>query len=105
MVLRASGEAAHTTGSRFVEVGGRSLAEALHRPHHRAQPFESENDPLITRMEQGRGTKGDLYMLAIPEDVKQASKTCPGCKGKIHAVRPVFRELGMPAALRRLIAD
>ena len=57
-----------------------------------------ENNPLVTLVEQGRGTKGDLYMLTIPEEMKTAAKDITWRKGKIHALRPVFRELGLPAA-------
>lgn len=102
MVLRAFGEAAHMTGSRFVEHGGRSLAVATGLDHTTVfahiRELRSEKDPLITLVEQGRGTKGDLYMLTIPEDVKQAAEDLSWAKGKIHALRPVFRELGLPAA-------
>ena len=52
----------------------------------------------MTLVEQGRGTKGDLYMLTVPEDVKAAAEDLTWQKGKIHALRPVFRELGLPAA-------
>ncbi|BAS18350.1 hypothetical protein AHiyo8_pI66540 (plasmid) [Arthrobacter sp. Hiyo8] len=37
-------------------------------------------------------------MLTVPEGVKAASEDLSWKKGKIHALRPVFRELGMPAA-------
>lgn len=102
MVLRALGEAAHMTASRFVEFGDRSLAVATGLDHttvgSHLRALRSENDPLVTLVEQGRGTKGDLYMLTIPEDVKAAAEDLSWRKGKIHALRPVFRELGLPAA-------
>lgn len=102
MVLRALGEAAHMTGSRFVEFGGRSIAVATGLDHTTVfahlRALRTEKDPLVTMVEQGRGTKGDLYMLTIPEDVKPAAEDLSWRKGKIHAMRPVFRELGMPAA-------
>jgi hypothetical protein len=102
MVLRALGEAAHMTGSRFIEFGDRSLAVAAGLDnttvgvHLRA--LRSENDPLVTLVEQGRGTKGDLYILTVPEEVKEAAEDLSWQKGKVHALRPVFRELGLPAA-------
>jgi DNA-binding transcriptional ArsR family regulator len=102
MVLRALGEAAHMTGSRFVEFGGRSIAVATGLDHTTVfahlRALRSEKDPLVTRVEQGRGTKGDLYMLSIPEDVQAVAEDLSWRKGKIHAMRPAFRELGMPAA-------
>jgi hypothetical protein len=34
----------------------------------------------------------------VPEDVKAAAEDLTWQKGKIHAMRPIFRELGLPAA-------
>jgi DNA-binding transcriptional ArsR family regulator len=102
MVLRSLGEAAHMTGSRFVEFGARSIAVATGLDHttvgFHLRALRSENDGLVTLVEQGRGTKGDLYMLTVPEGVKVAAEDLTWRKGKIHALRPVFRELGLPAA-------
>jgi DNA-binding transcriptional ArsR family regulator len=102
MVLRALGEAAHMTASRFIEFGVRSIAVAtgldhttvgLHLRHLRA-----EKDPLVTLVEEARGTKGDLYMLTVPEELKSVAEDSAWQGRKIHALRPVFRELGLPAA-------
>lgn len=102
MVLRALGEAAHMTGSRFIEFGDRAIAVATGLDHTTVglhlRALRSESDPLVTLVEQGRGTKGDLYMLTIPETVKVAAEDLSWRKGKVHALRPVFRELGLPAA-------
>jgi DNA-binding transcriptional ArsR family regulator len=102
MVLRALGEAAHMTGSRFVEFGDRSIAVATGLDHttvgSHLRALRSEKEPLVTLVEQGRGTKGDLYMLTMPEDVKTTAEDLAWRKGKIRALRPVFRELGLPAA-------
>jgi DNA-binding transcriptional ArsR family regulator len=102
MVLRALGEAAHLTASRFIEFGDRSIAVATGLDHttvgSHLRALRSEQDPLVTLVEQGRGTKGDLYMLTVPEEVKAAAEDLSWRKGKIHALRPVFRELGLPAA-------
>jgi DNA-binding transcriptional ArsR family regulator len=102
MVLRALGEAAHMTGSRFIEFGDRSLAVATGLDHTTVgthlRALRAENDPLVTLVEAGRGTKGDLYMLTVPDGVKTAAEDLSWRKGKIHALRPVFRELGLPAA-------
>lgn len=90
------------TASRFIEFGDRSIAVATGLDHTTVgmhlRALRSEKDPLVTLIEQGRGTKGDLYMLSIPEDVKAAAEDLSWRKGKIHALRPVFRELGLPAA-------
>jgi DNA-binding transcriptional ArsR family regulator len=102
MVLRSLGEAAHMTGSRFIDFGDRSIAVATGLDHttvgSHLRALRNEKDPLVTLVEQGRGTKGDLYMLTIPEEVKAAAEDLTWRKGKIHALRPVFRELGLPAA-------
>ncbi|KQR64199.1 MarR family transcriptional regulator [Arthrobacter sp. Leaf337] len=102
MVLRALAEAAHMTASRFIEFGDRSIAVATGLDHttvgSHLRTLRSEKDPLVTLVERGRGTKGDLYMLTVPEDVKTAAEDLTWRKGKIHALRPVFRELGLPAA-------
>ncbi|MCO4252177.1 MarR family transcriptional regulator [Pseudarthrobacter raffinosi] len=102
MVLRSLGEAAHMTGSRFVEFGARSIAVATGLDHttvgSHLRALRSESDTLVTLVEQGRGTKGDLYMLSVPEEMKAAAEDLTWRKGKIHALRPVFRELGLPAA-------
>lgn len=102
MVLRALGAAAHMTASRFVEFGDRSIAVATGLDHttvgSHLRALRAENDPLVTLVERGRGTKGDLYMLTIPEGVRAAAEDLTWRKGKIHPLRPVFRELGLPAA-------
>lgn len=102
MVLRALGEAAHMTASRFIEFGVRSIAVATGLDHTTVglhlRELRSEKDPLVTLIEEARGTKGDLYMLTIPEELKIAAEDATWQKGKIHALRPVFRELGLPAA-------
>lgn len=102
MVLRSLGEAAHMTASRFVDFGVRSIAVATGLDHTTVglhlRELRAEKDPLVTLVEQARGTKGDLYMLTVPEDVKAAAEDLTWRKGKIHALRPVFRELGLPAA-------
>ncbi|MFP3460087.1 MarR family transcriptional regulator, partial [Arthrobacter globiformis] len=102
MVLRALGEAAHMTASRFIEFGVRSIAVATGLDHTTVglhlRELRSEKDPMVTLIEEARGTKGDLYMLTIPEELKIAAEDATWQKGKIHALRPVFRELGLPAA-------
>jgi DNA-binding transcriptional ArsR family regulator len=102
MVLRALGEAAHKTGSRFIEFGDRSLAVATGLDHttvgSHLRELRREKDPLITLVEAGRGTHGDLYMLTIPEQMKARVEDAAWRPGKLHALRPVFRALGLPAA-------
>lgn len=102
MVLRSLGEAAHMTSSRFIEFGVRSIAVATGLDHTTValhlKALRSEKDPLVTLVEEARGTKGDLYILTVPEELKTAAEDASWQKGKIHALRPIFRELGLPAA-------
>lgn len=90
------------TASRFIEFGVRSIAVATGLDHTTValhlKALRSEREPLITLVEEARGTKGDLYMLTVPEELKAAAEDASWQKGKIHALRPVFRELGLPAA-------
>lgn len=90
------------TASRFIEFGVRSIAVATGLDHTTVglhlRELRAEKDPLVTLVEEARGTKGDLYMLTVPEELKTAAEDATWQKGKIHALRPVFRELGLPAA-------
>ena len=102
MILRALGAASHMTGSRYVEFGVRSLAIASGIDHttvaSHLKSLRTEPDPLIVLVESGRGTHGDLYTLSIPESLTEAAAEVSWRRGKLHALRPVFRELGLPAA-------
>jgi DNA-binding transcriptional ArsR family regulator len=102
MILRALGAAAHMTGSRFIEFGVRSLAVASGVEHTTVaahlRALREENDPLVVLVSQGRGTHGDLYCLNLPESLQEAAENRAWDRGKLHSLRPVFRELGMPAA-------
>ena len=40
----------------------------------------------------------DQYTLVIPEHIRSGAEALSWRKGKLHSMRPVFRELGMPAA-------
>ena len=60
--------------------------------------LRDENDPLIDLMENDRGLAGDLYQLRIPDEIIARATRIAWRPGKLHALRPVFRELGHPAA-------
>jgi hypothetical protein len=102
MILRALGEAAHKSGSRFIEFGVRSLAVASGVDHTTVaahlRHLRSESGALVALVESGRGTHGDLYMLQVPEQLQEPVQDMPWQKGRLHSLRPVFRELGLPAA-------
>jgi hypothetical protein len=101
-VLRALGEAAMKTGSRYIAFGTRSLSIATGLDHTTVaahlRRLRDEPDPLIDLVEDDRGLQGDLYQLRIPDEVAVRVATLAWSAGKIHALRPVFRDLGLPAA-------
>ena len=95
------GEAAMKTGSRYIAFGIRSLSVATGLDHTTVaahlRALREEDDPLIDLIENDRGLAGDHYQLRIPDAVVRAT-TVSWKAGKLHALRPVFRELGHPAA-------
>ena len=101
-VLRAMGEAAMKTGSRYIAFGSRSLSVATGLDHTTVaahlRRLRDEDDPLIDLIENDRGLQGDLYQLRIPDEIAARAATTAWEPGKLHALRPVFRELGLPAA-------
>jgi len=101
-VLRAVGEAAMKGGSRYVAFGVRSLSVATGLDHTTVaahlRALREEDDPLVDLIENDRGLAGDLYQLRIPDEIADRAARVAWRPGKVHALRPVFRELGHPAA-------
>ncbi|GLB69091.1 MarR family transcriptional regulator [Arthrobacter mangrovi] len=102
LLLRAMGEAAAKTGSRFIEFGVRSLAVAV-GVHETtvAKLLRQLSDAevrLIRLAREGRGVYADMYELVIPDCLRERAEERSWRPGKIHALRPVFRELGSVAA-------
>lgn len=101
-VLRAMGEAASKSGSRYIAFGTRSLSIATGMDHttvaKHLRDLRDEPDPLIDLIENDRGLSGDLYQLRIPDEIAVRASQLSWPAGKLHALRPVFRELGHPAA-------
>ncbi|GAA1333619.1 hypothetical protein GCM10009592_27830 [Brachybacterium rhamnosum] len=102
-LLRALAAAAHQKGSRHIEFGVRSLSLALP-----VQPstvsrvlaeLRSAEDPWLVLVREGEGTRADLYELRIPARHAERVEHVELPSGKVHALRPVFRELGVVAAL------
>lgn len=102
-LLRALAAAAHQKGSRHIEFGVRSLSLSLP-----VQPstvsrvlaeLRAEEDPWISLVREGEGTRADSYELRLPERHIERAERVELPSGKIHALRPVFRELGVVAAL------
>ena len=103
IVLRALGEAAMKTGSRYIAFGVRSLAVATGLDHTTVaahlRALREEADPFIDLIESDRGLAADLYCLRVPDDIEDRAARRSWRPGRIHALRPVFRELGAVAAL------
>ncbi len=102
IVLRAMGEASMKSGSRYIEFGTRSLEIACGLDHvtvaKHLRQLRVEEDPLVYLVEGERGLLGDLYELRIPQAVAAQVVRQSWRAGKIQALRPAFRELGLPAA-------
>lgn len=102
IVLRAMGEAAMKSGSRYVEFGTRSLEIASGMDHttvaKHLRQLRAEDEALVYLVEGDRGLLGDLYELRVPEAVAAQVTRQSWRAGKIQALRPAFRELGLPAA-------
>ena len=102
MLLRALGEAAMKSGSRYIAFGTRSLDLACGLDHTTVaahlRTLRDEEDPLVYLIENDRGLLGDLYELRIPDTVAARASRLDWKAGQIHSLRPVFRDLGLPAA-------
>ncbi|WP_159701315.1 helix-turn-helix domain-containing protein [Arthrobacter sp. 18067] len=98
MMLRALEEASAKTGTREISFGVRAyaLATGAHPSTAAAQLQLLTATPgaPIRKISDGRGRDADTYELTLPE----VSNVLPGRRRRVHAVRPAFRELGLPAA-------
>lgn len=87
----------------LLDVGCRSFAVALGKDHvtiARLLPaLEAASAGILTRINRGRGRNADTYLVQIPREFEQLARDLTWRKGKIHAIRPVFRALGDVAAL------
>ena len=103
MLLRAVAEACMKTGDTVIAFGVRALAVAVGTDagtisRHLKELIE-EATPLLKLVERGRGVEADSYELVIPEHLAEVSYSRSWKRGKVNALRPVFRELGVPEAL------
>ena len=101
-LLRALGEAAHKSSSRYVAFGTRSLAVATGVDHSTVaavlRRLAAEPGGWVDLVEQARGERADLYELTIPADLADMAADLRWDKGRAYALRPAFRELGHVAA-------
>lgn len=103
MALRVLAGFAREDGTRMVAaVGVRALALGADLSHETVSQVLRElreaSDPWIVLLERGVGADADLYELRIPDRYSDIAGP-RACGGGPHGVRPVFSELGIPAAL------
>ncbi|MFF1831119.1 ArsR/SmtB family transcription factor [Paenarthrobacter sp. NPDC058040] len=87
----------------ILDVGCRTLAAAMGKHHvtiARLLPIlAAASDGILTKIADARQKAADVYLIQLPEHFQQLARALTWRKGKIHAIRPVFRALGDPAAL------
>lgn len=103
MLLRAVAEGCMKTGATVIAFGVRALAVAVGTDagtisRHLKELIE-EPTPLLKLVDRGRGVEADSYELVIPVHLAEVSHARSWRRGKVNALRPVFRELGVPEAL------
>ncbi|WP_223917507.1 hypothetical protein [Arthrobacter sp. NicSoilC12] len=87
----------------ILDVGCRTLAVAMGKHHvtiARLLPvLVQASDGILTKIADARQKAADVYLIQLPEHYQQLARELTWRKGKIHAIRPVFRALGDVAAL------
>lgn len=87
----------------LLDVGCRTLAVALGKHHvtiARLLPVLAQaSDGILTKVAHARHKAADVYLIQLPQHYQQLARELTWRKGRIHAVRPVFRHLGDAAAL------
>ncbi|MEV7638059.1 hypothetical protein AB0N71_18015 [Pseudarthrobacter enclensis] len=87
----------------LLDVGCRTLAVALGKHHvtiARLLPVLAQaSDGILTKVADARHKTADVYLIQLPEHYQKLARELTWRKGRIHAVRPVFRYLGDVAAL------
>ncbi|MFC4398280.1 hypothetical protein [Arthrobacter sedimenti] len=87
----------------LLDVGCRTLAVALGKHHvtiARLLPVLAQaSDGILTKVADARHKAADVYLIQLPQHYQQLARELTWRKGRIHAVRPVFRHLGDVAAL------
>jgi hypothetical protein len=87
----------------ILDVGCRTLAVAMGKHHvtiARLLPvLVQASDGILTKIADARQKAADVYLIQLPEQYQELARELTWRKGKIHAIRPVFRALGDVAAL------
>ena len=103
LLLRALAAAAHQVGSRHVSFGVRSLSVSMpvdaSTVARLLEALRESADPWIVQVKAAEGVEADVYELRIPERHRALAERVELPAGKVHALRPVFVELGAAAAL------
>lgn len=103
-VLYALAEASAVTGQMEVEHGTRSLAIATGLDYTTVgRVLKALRDApadllLVDLVRPAEGIRADTYALVVPPLLRASCERKPWRRGRIHAVRPAFRALGMSAA-------
>ncbi|MDQ0241460.1 hypothetical protein [Arthrobacter bambusae] len=89
--------------TQLLELGCRSLAVSLGKHHGTTAALLARlvelSDGILSKIEDAKGTKADLYLIELPDKYRAAVKDLSWRRGKIYGIRPVFRALGDIAAL------
>jgi hypothetical protein len=92
-----------TMETNVLDVGCRTFALALGQHHGTVarllRRLAELSDGMVTKIADARHRNADVYLVELPEQHRQTARDLTWRKGKIHAVRPVFRSLGPAAAL------
>ncbi|MBC7594916.1 MAG: MarR family transcriptional regulator, partial [Kineosporiaceae bacterium] len=99
-VLAAMAEAAQKSASTTISFGNRSLSVATGLDQSTVgkvlNRLSSEDDPLIDLVRESSGVLAHTYSLVVPKRFEQFASKRSWKRGKLHGVRPAFRELGLP---------
>jgi hypothetical protein len=103
LLLRSIGAMAQRRGTRYLDVGRRSLALGCGLDDSTVsellRALRDEPDPWLVLIEDERGVHGDLYELRIPDAALEVAAWRAWRAGRIEAIHPAFRGLGATRAL------
>lgn len=103
LLLRAIAKQSHEIGSTLTATGVRGLSLATGMSPQtvavQLRELSSQSDPWIALTARARGREAAAYELRIPDRYADVAATVRWIRGKAHALRPVFEQLGAPAAL------
>jgi hypothetical protein len=101
-VLMAMAEAAQKSQGTVISFGNRSLAVATGLDQSTVgkilKRLSAEDDPLVDLIREASGVLAHTYSLRVPDSVADVAGRRTWKRGKMHGVRPAFRELGLAAA-------